>query len=311
MATLESAVSAIPDVLLRKLLMTISEAGEMIAKLCRAPIFKTTTRNEFGDEQLSIDLLSNQAMFEHLARSGVVRIASSEETPVEKVLSTNAVFAVVFDPLDGSSIIGSNFAVGTIIGIFDLRDDSGNVRNSIIGLSGEDMVASVSIVYGPRTTMYIAHPVLQVQEFTFHPTWLLTDTISGLNKSVHVFSPANLRATQDNAGYNNLISYYLKEKYTLRYTGGMVPDVIQILVKRGGVFLSPVSKAAKAKLRLIYEVLPMGFLVVMAGGVGKTEGKDVLKRRINGLDERVDVFLGSKEEMEIVDRLFMKKGGNE
>ncbi|KAJ4901927.1 hypothetical protein Rs2_15878 [Raphanus sativus] len=33
-----------------------------------------------------------------------------------------------------------------------------------------------------------------------------------------------------------LIDYYVKEKYTLRYTGGMVPDVNQIIVKEKGIF---------------------------------------------------------------------------
>ena len=46
-----------------------------------------------------------------------------------------------------------------------------------------------------------------------------------------MFSPGNLRATFDNPAYEKLISYYIGEKYTLRYTGGMVPDVFQV----GGV----------------------------------------------------------------------------
>jgi hypothetical protein len=37
-----------------------------------------------------------------------------------------------------------------------------------------------------------------------------------------MFSPGNLRATFDNPEYEKLISHYVGEKYTLRYTGGMV-----------------------------------------------------------------------------------------
>lgn len=37
-----------------------------------------------------------------------------------------------------------------------------------------------------------------------------------------LFSPGNLRATFDNPNYQRLIEHYLGEKYTLRYTGGMV-----------------------------------------------------------------------------------------
>lgn len=33
---------------------------------------------------------------------------------------------------------------------------------------------------------------------------------------------------QDNEGYNELFNFYLDNKYQLRYTGGMVPDVNQV-----------------------------------------------------------------------------------
>lgn len=47
-------------------------------------------------------------------------------------------------------------------------------------------------------------------------------------KEGKLFSPGNLRATFDNPEYEKLINYYVSEKYTLRYTGGMVPDVNQV-----------------------------------------------------------------------------------
>ena len=76
-----------------------------------------------------------------------------------------------------------------------------------------------------------------------------------------MFSPGNLRATFDNPNYEKLISYYVGEKYTLRYTGGMVPDVFQIIVKEKGVFTNVSSPSTKAKLRLLFEVAPLGLLV--------------------------------------------------
>ena len=68
-------------------------------------------------------------------------------------------------------------------------------------------------------------------------------------KEGKMFSPGNLRATFDNEPYEKLINYYLTEKYTLRYTGGMVPDVFQIIVKEKGVFTNISSPSSKAKLR--------------------------------------------------------------
>jgi hypothetical protein len=46
-----------------------------------------------------------------------------------------------------------------------------------------------------------------------------------------VFAPANLRAAADNAAYMDLVSSFISQKYTLRYTGGFVPDVHHILTK--------------------------------------------------------------------------------
>ena len=76
-----------------------------------------------------------------------------------------------------------------------------------------------------------------------------------------MFSPGNLRATFDNPNYERLISHYIGEKYTLRYTGGMVPDVFQIIVKEKGVFTNVTSPSTKAKLRILFEVAPLSLLV--------------------------------------------------
>ena len=76
-----------------------------------------------------------------------------------------------------------------------------------------------------------------------------------------MFSPGNLRATFDNPAYERLLSHYIGEKYTLRYTGGMVPDVFQIIVKEKGVFTNVTSPSTKAKLRILFEVAPLALLV--------------------------------------------------
>ncbi len=51
-------------------------------------------------------------------------------------------------------------------------------------------------------------------------------------RTVHqVFAPANLRAAAENTVYRDLISQFITDEYTLRYTGGFVPDVHHILTK--------------------------------------------------------------------------------
>ena len=61
-----------------------------------------------GDEQLAIDILANNVIFQNLRNSGAVATASSEETPTEDSMGGNG-YSVAFDPLDGSSVIDTNF----------------------------------------------------------------------------------------------------------------------------------------------------------------------------------------------------------
>lgn len=57
-------------------------------------------------------------MMKNLRESGLVHVAASEENPVEiecgGTVPVTSGFSVAFDPLDGSSIVDANFAVGTI-----------------------------------------------------------------------------------------------------------------------------------------------------------------------------------------------------
>lgn len=56
-------------------------------------------------------------------------------------------FIATFDPLDGSSIIDTNFSVGTIFGIWDVEN--------LIGATGRDLISAGIVVYGSRTTMLL------------------------------------------------------------------------------------------------------------------------------------------------------------
>lgn len=145
-----------------------------------------------------------------------------------------------------------------------------------------------------------------------------------------VFAPANLRATADNAAYKQLVHGWMDARHTLRYSGGMVrmrtalstecscrlcnleegtlhccgvqppahlllqvPDVHHILTAGGGVFCSPASDSAKAKLRLLYECAPLAFVVEAAGGASHSGHGSVLDQRIDAVDTRTVISLGS------------------
>ena len=62
--------------------------------------------------------------------------------------------------------------------------------------------------------------------------------------------------------YKELVNYWMENRYTLRYTGGLVPDVCQQFTKKMGVFSNPTSKSSPAKIRLAFEAPPFGYLTL-------------------------------------------------
>jgi len=132
---------------LKKTVMGMFRACKEIAyKIRTASCDKMACFNEFGDEQLAIDLLANNVIFQNLKACGAVATASSEETPTEDPMGGKG-YSVAFDPLDGSSVIDTNFAVGTIFGVWP--------GDKLTGISGRTLKAAGIAIYGPRTTMTI------------------------------------------------------------------------------------------------------------------------------------------------------------
>lgn len=285
---------ATPDKGLIRLLMCMGEAIRTIGyKVRTAACGGTQCVNSFGDEQLAVDLLADKLLFEALTYSHFCKYACSEEVPELQDMGGPAEggFSVAFDPLDGSSIVDTNFTVGTIFGVWP--------GDKLTGVTGRDQVAAAMGIYGPRTTYVLAlkgfpgtHEFLLLDEGKWQHVKETTEVGEG-----KLFCPGNLRATADNPAYEKLIQYYVREKYTLRYTGGMVPDVNQIIVKEKGIFTNVASPSAKAKLRLLFEVAPLGFLIENAGGYSSDGTQSVLDKVINNLDERTQVAYGSKNEI--------------
>ncbi|XP_054788160.1 sedoheptulose-1,7-bisphosphatase, chloroplastic [Prosopis cineraria] len=285
---------ATPDKGLIRLLVCMGEALRTISfKVKTASCGGTQCVNSFGDEQLAVDLLANKLLFDALRHSHFCKYACSEEVPELQDMEgpVEGGFSVAFDPLDGSSIVDTNFTVGTIFGVWP--------GDKLTGITGRDQVAAAMGIFGPRTTYVLAlkdypgtHEFLLLDEGKWQHVKETTDIGEG-----KIFSPGNLRATSDNPEYNELVNHYVREKYTLRYTGGMVPDVNQIIVKEKGIFTNVASPSAKAKLRLLFEVAPLGFLIEKAGGFSSDGRQSVLDKVINNLDERTQVAYGSKNEI--------------
>lgn len=272
------------------------------------------TANSFGDDQLNVDVVAENLIRASLALCPAVRTASSEEDPVERAVvhdkdvdqtsGSQEQYTVAFDPLDGSSIIAPNWTVGTIVGIWD--------GVSALGQSpAEKQVAAVLGVFGPRTTAIVAIRIPGTEPICFE-LGLGEDGIksceigrpavrfvSGAVKTRY-FAPANLRAAAEDERYMGLVNHYIRNKYTLRYSGGLVPDVVHALVKGHGVYLSPVTGASKAKLRRLYELCPLALIVECAGGkaIDPADGRDILEPEVGDCDERGGLVCGTAEEVE-------------
>ena len=109
-----------------------------------------------------------------------------------------------------------------------------------------------------------------------------------------------MRAAQDLPGYKALLDHYMMNKFTLRYSGGLVPDVYQQFTKNQGVFSNPTSDSSPAKLRLAFEAAPFGLLVEKAGGKTSdgTSGGSVLDVKITAVDQRTPLCIGSANEVD-------------
>jgi len=277
------------------------------------------TANTFGDDQLNVDVLAENLIRDALATCPSVSTASSEEDPVERpaqkqdadkanTSSDPETYTVAFDPLDGSSIIAPNWTVGTIVGIWQ--------GTTVIGQSpAKQQIVSILGVYGPRTTAIVAIRIPGQVEATCLEVGISDD--SGFNDAeivraevklasapfkIRYFAPANLRAAADDERYMHLITYYIQNKYTLRYSGGLVPDVVHTLVKGHGIYVSPVTSTSKAKLRRLYELCPLALIVECAGGraVDPASGQNILDKPLEYIDERGGLICGTVEEVDFV-----------
>jgi len=282
------------------ILKAIQEIAELIAY---GETDHTESSNQFGDKQLQLDVLSDEIMFTNLRNSQRVKYALSEEEPVPQDMGGEQ-FIVTFDPLDGSSIVDVNWAVGTIYAVWPSED------NKLIGYNGHKILTSGIAIYGPRTTVVKYNADNQkVQELTLKKddkgqlTWQTTKEELKVAPKTKIFAPANLRATSDNKAYNELFEFWKSSKYTLRYTGGLVPDISQILVRGNGVFANASSENAPAKLRFLYEVAPVSFLVEKAGGKSTDGKKSILDTEVVSYVMKGTLCLGSTEEVERYEKI--------
>lgn len=284
--------AGVPDKL-RHLINDIARTGKYIHNAIRTTdLGLAGSSNMFGEEQLKLDVLSNKIVKEQLSESRLVHsFASEEEADRMQDLLQDAPFTVVFDPLDGSSLLDANLAIGSIFGIYE----AGNV----IGRKPREQLAALYLVYGPRSVLvYSAGKGVHAFFLNEVGEFILLQNNLTMKDEVKTYAPGNLRAVKDTPAYRKMMDIWLDEALTLRYSGGMTPDIHHMLIKGAGIFTNiGGSKYPQGKLRLVFECGPFAFVMEQAGGASSNGEKSLLDVEIKDLDQRTPIIIGAKSEV--------------
>ncbi|MDD2321242.1 MAG: class 1 fructose-bisphosphatase [Geobacteraceae bacterium] len=274
------------------LICEIAEAGKYVINAIRTgDLGVAGTSNLYGEEQLALDVLSDRIIKKRLIHSGVVCSILSEE--MDEVLTVkpeaDGLYSVGYDPLDGSSLVDVNLAVGTIVSIFA----GGNLLQP-----GRKQVAALYILYGPRVSL-VYSVGKGVHEFTMNHLMEYTLTRENITMAPagNIYSPGGLR-NKYGEGVEKFVRYLEAKGAKLRYSGGVVPDINQILLKGKGIFMYPaLNGSPNGKLRLLFELNPMAYLVEQAGGAASNGTIPILDIDPDGYDQREPIFIGCTEDV--------------
>lgn len=294
------------------LLGRIGLAGKIIARqLSRAGLVAdvlgiTGTTNVQGEEVKKMDEFANQAFIRAFEQSGLVCRLASEEMEKPYYLPENCPigrYSLVFDPIDGSSNIDVNLAVGTIFAVRQQEMTDANDPDRDLLQPGRKQIIAGYLLYG-SSTMLVYTMGKGVHAFTLDSSlgeFILSQEHITIPNKGYTYSVNEGNFSQWSEGMQNYIRYVHRQPgYSARYSGALVADIHRILFQ-GGVFLYPgTAKHPKGKLRLLYENAPLAYIITQAGGKASTGTQDILDVVPESLHDRTPLFIGSKEDVELV-----------
>lgn len=277
------------------------------------------TTNVHGEAVKKLDVFAHDVIFKALDHTGYLCCMASEEAedilPIPEEFSQgNYVF--LYDPLDGSSNIDANVSIGTIFSIHRKISEGpgGGVEDCL--QKGSEQVAAGYVVYG-SSTMLVYTTGAGVHGFTLDPSigeFLLSHpNIRIPNPSQRIYS-----CNEGNYGrwfpeQQRLIDHLKgldgenEKPFTSRYIGSLVADFHRNLLY-GGLFMYPGDrKNPRGKLRLLYEAAPLAFIAEQAGGRASDGEQDILDIQPRELHERVPLFIGSREYVDLAESFLQKE----
>lgn len=266
-----------------------------------------------GERVQKLDLFAHDHFVEALSVGGQVCVIGSEEEddiiPVTNPQSRGAQYAVLIDPLDGSSNIDVNVSIGTIFSVYrrtSVEGQPGNIGDCL--QRGTEQVAAGYIIYG-SSTMLVYTTGNGVNGFTLDPSigeFLLSHPSMKVPDRCNIYSLNEGNYRKFEPGLKEYLRH-IKGKYdpnvrpyAARYIGSLVADFHRNLL-RGGVFMYPAFiDKPEGKLRLQYEANPMAFLIEQAGGVATDGSKRILEIEPTDLHQRTPLYMGNEFEINLI-----------
>ncbi|XYJ11377.1 class 1 fructose-bisphosphatase [Telluria sp. B2] len=310
---------------------------EVVARACKRISYEVSkgalgdilgsadTENIQGEVQKKLDVISNEILLEANEWGGHLAAMASEEMesihPIPNRYPKGE-YMLLFDPLDGSSNIDVNVSIGTIFSVLKAPEGMGEPTEEAFLQPGTAQVAAGYAVYGPQT-MLVLTTGDGVDCFTLDRemgSWVRTQTNMQIPASTKEFAINMSNKRHWHPPVQRYVDEMLAGKtgargkdFNMRWIASMVADVHRIL-NRGGVFMYPADMrdpSQPGKLRLMYEANPMAMIVEQAGGAA-TDGRGrIMEIPPTKLHQRVPVFLGSKEEVELVTRYHSEHAGEQ
>ena len=310
----QNAQPAVADII-----TTITKVGIQISDLLKrgalADILgEAGNQNVQGEEQKKLDVIANDLLLDALSSNPHCAGVASEELDNATPANQDGDVLVLFDPLDGSSNIDINMAVGTIFSILPYNNQGHPATDEDFLQKGTAQLASGYILYGTSTVMSITLGK-GVAMFSLDP-----DTKAFVQIKDQVQISADTKEYAINASNYRYwlppMQRYIDEftagktgvrgkDFNMRWVAAMVGDIHRILC-RGGVFSYPFDTKhpdKPGKLRLMYEANPMSLLIEQAGGLSTDAINRILDIEPTSIHQRVPVVLGAKNEVEYVKKL--------
>lgn len=284
---------------------------------------KTGHKNVQGEEVQKLDQFAQRVFYDSLDHTGHLCVMASEEK--EDIIPIPDDFAlgkyvINFDPLDGSSNIEANVSIGTIFSIHRRITPNGRPGTAEDCMQpGFRQVCAGYIVYG-SSTMMVYTTGQGVFGFTLDPSigeFLLSHDNIKMPQHGNYYSVNEGYYHKWDNNIQQLVEYFktpdkeTKRPYKARYIGSLVADFHRNLLY-GGIFMYPPDSAhPNGKLRLLYEAAPLAYIVEQAGGSASTGCERILDIQPETLHQRVPLFIGNKNDIQIAEKFISGEMGSE